>query len=114
MGIAVAAGSTYVPRCRADNSTLYDSCQCDIGDTRTLSVCWCADEQGNQLAGRIHQFSEEHWADVCLDKLTCEDTKVTRPPEESAQEQAFAMMRSEVFQQRQRAAAEASQSAAAQ
>merc|ERR1719295_2022272 len=76
--MAVASGSTHVPRCQSDNSTLYNACQCDIGDSRTMGACWCADKFGNQLPGKLHQFDKEHWADVCIDKLACGDTEVTR------------------------------------
>merc|ERR1719334_208434 len=59
--MAIATGSTYVPRCRLNDSALYDGCQCDIGDSLTMGICWCADEFGNVLDGRVHQFADEHY-----------------------------------------------------
>ena len=80
--LALSTGSTYVPRCRSHNSTLYDPCQCDTGNTELLGICWCADEWGNQLEGQVHQFdpNDEHFSDICLNKLACDGTEVTAPP----------------------------------
>jgi len=68
--LAIAAGATYIPRCQSGDSSFYEPCQCDIGDSRTMGVCWCSDEKGNPSDTKVYQFSDESDADVCA-ALAC-------------------------------------------
>ena len=81
--LAVASGATYIPRCDSTDSSLYDGCQCDIGDSLTMGVCWCSDESGNQLNGEIHQFGDEvsSFEEVCSEILKCSDSDVEWIPD---------------------------------
>jgi len=76
-GVAIAAGSTYIPRCQSSDSSLYDGCQCDIGDSRTMGVCYCVDPLGNPKENQIYQFSDETFEEVCVNVLSCDGTEVT-------------------------------------
>jgi len=74
--VAMSVGSTHIPRCQETDSTLYDGCQCDIGDTETLGVCWCSDENGNPLDGQMSQPFEGSYNEVCVSELACQNTTV--------------------------------------
>ena len=95
--LAIAAGSTYIPRCAIDEvgnkTTVYDGCQCDVGDTEILSVCWCVDPDGNSLATQIFQFGEEmSWEEVCVDVLGCANSNVEVSVSASAAKTAVAQV----------------------
>merc|ERR1712013_107135 len=80
--IAAGAGSLngYVPRCQTADTDLYDGCQCDLGDTRFLGVCWCVDTKGNAKPSQMKQFGDEYsWEEVCVNVLGCEDSAVEIP-----------------------------------
>ena len=82
--LAVAAGETYIPLCRSTDSSLYDGCQCDIGDSRSSDrrrdICWCSDESGDALDDKVHQFSTDiSFEEVCVRVLECSDSEVAEP-----------------------------------
>ena len=60
--LAIAAGATYIPRCKSADSTLYDGCQCDIGDSLTMGVCWCSDNTGNCDILLDWRYRSEGWS----------------------------------------------------
>jgi len=75
--LAIAAGATYIPRCQSTDSSLYDGCQCDIGDSLTMGVCYCVDETGNALENQMYQFGDETFEEVCVNVLGCDNSEVT-------------------------------------
>jgi len=73
--LAISAGATYIPRCQSADSAKYEACQCDIGESWTMGVCWCSDEAGNPTDLKVHQFDGKAPglatdADVCA-YLSC-------------------------------------------
>jgi len=68
--LAIAAGATYIPRCVTGDGEHYEACQCDIGDSRTMGVCWCSDETGNPTDTNVRQFDGETDTEVCA-QLAC-------------------------------------------
>merc|ERR1711923_53896 len=86
--LAISDGSTYVPLCDATDSSLYDPCQCDIGNTITLGQCWCVDQEGNQISGQATYVSdalsfEEVRQTVCVEQLQCSSDVPTSTPTSS-------------------------------
>eukprot|EP01084_Bolivina_argentea_P164157 285431_1 len=78
--LAIASGSNYIPTCKSTDNTLYDGCQCDVGDSRTLGICWCSDQHGNALDGKTYQIEtlDGSYQEACVDKLKCLNTEVTK------------------------------------
>ena len=75
--LAFAAGHTFVPRCQSNSEDLYDSCQCDIGDSETLGQCFCADSTGNMEVNKFAYVEDgDDWARVCVQELQCTNTEV--------------------------------------
>merc|ERR1712038_1502238 len=83
--LAIAADSFFVPRCQSGNSTKYEACQCDVGYTLKMDMCWCADEQGNPIETMIHMFDPEKQTDaeVCA-QLACTGAAATSTSTTSA------------------------------
>ena len=75
--LAISIGSNYIPLCQSNNNTLYDGCQCDIGDSRTLGVCWCSDKFGNKLNSKTKQIEDGmSKEEVCIFELECDNTEI--------------------------------------
>ena len=75
--LAAAAESDYIPKCRTDNPSLYDGCQCDIGNLRQLGQCRCVDESGNILPDINARYVEDQdsFKRVCVEELQCENSE---------------------------------------
>ena len=71
--LSISSGATYVPRCQTGDSSLYESCQCDIGASLSLAKCWCSDAQGNALDSQVQQFNSDKASlqEVCAGVLSC-------------------------------------------
>merc|ERR1719410_1013924 len=67
----------YTPDCQDENPDLYEPCQCDDADSRTLARCWCVNEVGRKIGDLI---SGEDSAKICQ-KLNCQPTPA-EPEEE--------------------------------
>ena len=82
-----------MPRCLSNDTSKYDGCQCDIGYTLELGMCWCSDAAGNPLPGQIHQFGSTAapdetkgekngtatWLEVCVNVLRCAGSELWTP-----------------------------------
>ncbi len=72
--LSIALGSTYTPTCNATDTEKYDVCQCDTGNLRTLSKCWCVDAHGNPQPGKVKNVPENVTEKtVCEVDLNCAD-----------------------------------------
>ncbi len=71
--LSILTQQQYLPRCKINNSTLYDGCQCNLS---TL-MCWCVDLQGNILDGQATPIpSGLTWQQVCVIGLQCKNSDV--------------------------------------
>eukprot|EP01083_Nonionella_stella_P020125 55788_1 len=68
----------YLPRCREHDSALYDGCQCDLGDKKTLASCWCVTEDGGDfINGKAMQVLDGMtFEQVCVSELQCENSDI--------------------------------------
>lgn len=88
--LAFASGSNYIPRCNSGNTSLYDGCQCDIGDSKTLGQCFCVDQQGNMLDNTLMYVPDGvQFEKICVQDLQCANSEITYTAPVSAHEQSF-------------------------
>merc|ERR1711972_708977 len=73
--LAISLGLTYTPDCQPEpNQDLFEPCQCDSGNTLTMTQCWCVSETGDKNGDmRAAQNKEESAEDVCL-ALNCQQS----------------------------------------
>merc|ERR1712228_546109 len=85
--LAFSASATYLPRCNEDDNSLYESCQCDIGNNIMLGKCWCSDKFGNKLNSNFVQIEKSgqspkdyaSWNEVCEKVMKCDEVPTNNP-----------------------------------
>ena len=83
--LAFAVGHTFVPRCDSSEPEIYDGCQCDVGDSRTLGQCFCSDKFGNMKDDTLSYVEDgDDWRRVCVEDLKCSDSSVVYGPDTSS------------------------------
>merc|ERR1711972_883978 len=76
--LAISLGLTYTPDCQPKpNQDLFEPCQCDSGDTRTMTQCWCVSETGDKNGDMRAAQGDETPEDVCR-VLNCQQTERRR------------------------------------
>eukprot|EP01083_Nonionella_stella_P138663 421998_1 len=78
--LAISTGATYMPLCNEADADIYDGCQCEIVDSRTLAVCYCVDQTGNIIDGKtqvVEASTSGAWRSVCTEQLKCNNSAVT-------------------------------------
>eukprot|EP01083_Nonionella_stella_P066826 176314_1 len=78
--LAISTGATYMPLCNEADADIYDGCQCEIVDSRTLAVCYCVDQTGNIIKGQtqvVENGTAGAWKSVCTEQLKCNNSAVT-------------------------------------